>query len=162
MPVKFAGESFPEVSVQLANREIRVRVPNGSDQQLLLHRSEDESLRLLLQRCICSVNGDAPDAAFYRMLNDDEIETIDEALEEVAPAVCDRLVVTCPECNTEQNTLLDHYANMGLNEYFFYDEIHTLASHYHWSEADILDLPRVKRRRYLPLINRSSNSAAAG
>jgi hypothetical protein len=162
LPVKQAGDSFPEVSLHLENWDIEARVPTGQDQEAIPQSTEEEALRTLLQKCICSVNGGSPHAEFSQLLNEEEIEAIDEALDEVAPAVCDRLLVTCPECNTEQNALLDHYANIGLNEYFFYDEIHTLASHYHWSEADILDLPRSKRRRYLQLINRSSRSGAAG
>ncbi len=34
-----------------------------------------------------------------------------------------------------------------------YKEVHTLASHYHWSENEILDLTRNKRKEYLELIN---------
>ena len=162
LPVKQAGDSFPGVSLQLGNWEIEARVPTGQDQERIAHTADDEALRILLQQCICSVNGESPHANFSRLLNEEEIKAIDEAMDEVAPAVCDRLLVTCPECHTEQNALLDHYANIGLDEYFFYDEIHTLASHYHWSEADILDLPRSKRRRYLQLISRSSQSGAAG
>lgn len=33
-----------------------------------------------------------------------------------------------------------------------YLEVHHLALHYHWSERDILLLPRGKRQRYLALL----------
>jgi hypothetical protein len=33
-----------------------------------------------------------------------------------------------------------------------YEEVHHLAYHYHWREQDILELPRLKRRRYLALL----------
>jgi hypothetical protein len=33
-----------------------------------------------------------------------------------------------------------------------YEEVHHLAFHYHWSERDILDMSRAKRRRYLALL----------
>jgi hypothetical protein len=33
-----------------------------------------------------------------------------------------------------------------------YEEVHHLAFHYHWSEREILDMPRAKRRRYLALL----------
>ncbi len=33
-----------------------------------------------------------------------------------------------------------------------YEDVHTLASHYHWSEAEILSLPREKRLMYLEII----------
>ena len=34
------------------------------------------------------------------------------------------------------------------------EEVHILALHYHWSEADILALPSPKRQRYLSLLAR--------
>ena len=33
-----------------------------------------------------------------------------------------------------------------------YEEIHYLAYHYHWTERDILEMSRAKRRRYLALL----------
>jgi len=35
-----------------------------------------------------------------------------------------------------------------------YEEIHVIAMHYHWSEAQILALPCTRRQRYLALIAR--------
>lgn len=35
-----------------------------------------------------------------------------------------------------------------------YEEVHVLALHYHWSEAQILALSTLKRRRYLALLAR--------
>ena len=113
-------------------------------------------MQQLLQSCICSVNGDPPGKEFINNLSESDIEAIDEALDEVSPAICNQLLVTCPECGRQQYAELDHYALAGMNMHFFYDEVHTLASHYHWSEAAILDLPQARRRLYLGLINRSA------
>jgi hypothetical protein len=33
-----------------------------------------------------------------------------------------------------------------------YEEVHHLAFHYHWTEREILELPRTKRRRYLAIL----------
>ena len=155
LPVKQAAAGFPVVRLHLNDWEIEAAVPTGEDQEGICELEEVEALRYLLRQCIRSVNGQQPSEDFFRLLSEADIEAIDEALDEVAPAVCDQLLVSCPECKSEQSARLDHYAHIGLNEYLFYDEIHTLASHYHWSEADILGLPQLKRRRYLDLINRS-------
>jgi len=40
-----------------------------------------------------------------------------------------------------------------------YQELHLLALHYHWGEADILRLPTSKRRRYLRLLARHVGDA---
>ena len=113
-------------------------------------------MQRLLQSCIRLVNGEAPAKEFINKLSEPDIETIDEALDEASPAVCSQLLVTCPECTREQYAELDHYDLAGMNEHSFDDEVHTLASHYHWSEAAILDLSQARRRRYLDLISRSA------
>jgi hypothetical protein len=40
-------------------------------------------------------------------------------------------------------------------------EVHALASHYHWSETDILTMTRRQRRRYLSLIAEAQARGAA-
>ncbi len=35
-----------------------------------------------------------------------------------------------------------------------YEEVHLLALHYHWSEAEILALPRARRMNYADYIRR--------
>ena len=40
------------------------------------------------------------------------------------------------------------------------EEVHVLALHYHWSEADILRLSERKRRGYLALLARTRPSGA--
>ena len=40
-----------------------------------------------------------------------------------------------------------------------YEELHLLALHYHWAEADILRLKTSRRRRYLRLLARHIGDA---
>jgi hypothetical protein len=156
LPVKPAGPGFPQVTLHVNEWTIDVRVPTGADQVLIAEKSESQAMQQLLQCCIRSVNGEPPGKAFIDKLCAADIAAIDEALDQASPAVCSQLLVTCPECGREQSAELDHYALAGMNEHDFYEEVHALASHYHWSEAVILDLPQVRRRRYLGMINRSA------
>jgi hypothetical protein len=160
LPVKQAGQDFPIVTLRIKEWEIDVRVPTGADQQRIGNSSDEEAMQQLLQSCILSVNGSPPGKDFIKNLSESDIDAIDEALDEASPAVCNQLRVTCPECGREQHAELDHYGLAGINEHYFYNEVHTLASHYHWSEQAILDLPQVKRRLYLGLINRSAGMMA--
>ncbi len=162
LPLKQAGADFPRVTLQLRKCVIELRVPTGADQERIAQLAEEQAIQQLLQYCIRSVNGEATDSEFIRCLSDDEIDLIDEALDEVSPALCQQLLVACPECGQQQYAELDHYALPGINEHFFYDEVHTLASHYHWSEAAILELPLARRRLYLDMINRSAGMAGHG
>ena len=162
LPVKEAGRDFPLVRLRLKERQIDVRVPTGADQQLTVEQSEEQAFQRLLRSCVCSVDGEPPGKEFVCSLSEPDIEMIDEALDEASPAVCNQLLVTCPECGRQQNAELDHYDLAGMNEHYFYNEVHALASHYHWSEAAILDLPRERRRLYLGLINRSAGISEQG
>lgn len=155
LPVKDAGQDFPTLTVRMKNREIVVRVPTGADQERIAEESEAQAFQHLLEGCVHSVNGETPDEAFFHGLSEADVKVIDEALDEASPAVCSQLRVTCPECERTQSVELDHYDLAGMNDHSLYDEVHSLASHYHWSEASILDLPRARRRLYLDLINRS-------
>lgn len=42
------------------------------------------------------------------------------------------------------------------------EEVHTLATHYHWREDDILALPPARRRRYLTLIDERAGARSPG
>jgi len=162
LPVKPAGPGFPQITVRLNGWTMDVRVPTGADQEVVGGHPEEEALRLLLERCICSVNGEPAKTDVVDRLSESDIRAIDLALDDASPAVCDQLLVSCPECGQDQYAQLDHYSLVGLNGTDVYDEVHTLASHYHWSEASILDLPRDKRRRYLGMIHRATGMYASG
>ena len=62
---------------------------------------------------------------------------------------------TCPECDAELLVEVDPYLTLSLARDEIFGEVHTLARHYHWSEAEILALPQARRRLYLGLIDRA-------
>ena len=159
LPVKEAGQDFPLGTLHLGEYTLNLRTPRGADQQQFAKLSDEQAMQQLLRSCITSVNGEPSSDEFINSLSQSDIEAIDVILDEVAPAVCTQLLVTCPECDQEQHAELDHYALDYLDKYYFYDEVHTLASYYHWSEAAILGLPQSKRRLYIDMINRSKGMA---
>jgi hypothetical protein len=81
----------------------------------------------------------------------------------IAAAMADRdpqaeinLHLQCPDCGESFITILD-VASFFLRELEadtarLIGDVHTLASHYHWSEADILRMPAARRERYLQLV----------
>jgi hypothetical protein len=159
LPLKPAGETFPVTRLELPVGQVEVRVPTAKDQLATLDMPEVEALTELLRRCITRVNGVSPDPVLVAELSPEDIAAIDRALDELSPAVCNELLVVCPECRTEQSAKLNHYALPEVKSGAFYDEIHTLAMHYHWGEEELLKMPRARRRRYLALINRSTSLA---
>lgn len=151
LPVKDAGAGFPFAEVETGQGRLRVRVPTGADQEALAGDGDGADERALLARCVESVAGG--DVA---RLEDEELRRIDEVLEAVSPAVVTRVGATCVACGVVQEVEVDPYACLAMSPAALLEEVHTLASVYHWSERDILALPRHRRRQYLRLVERDA------
>lgn len=147
IPVKPAGEGYPCTEIELSLGSRRIRVPTGADQRAVLgHEDEADARRVLVACCLeGSANG----------LGDQDLARIERVLEAMAPELATQATGICPECTAENAVEIDPYICLGRvgNELFV--EIHQLAVHYHWSEAEILSLPRWRRRKYLDLIDRT-------
>lgn len=159
LPVKPAGEHFPQISFLLNDSSInngeaiQVRVPRGSDQEFIaqLHSQSETDLRTqLLQRLIVADNPHA----LVQTLDEDEIARIETALEQAAPELAQQLQLACPECGEQHQVQLDWYRGMHKPIDELLDQIHRLAANYHWSEQEILALPKQRRTAYLRRLDR--------
>ncbi len=159
LPVKPAGEHFPQISFLLNDSSInngeaiQVRVPRGSDQEFIAQlnpQSETDLRTQLLQRLIVADNPHA----LVQTLDEDEIARIETALEQAAPELAQQLQLTCPECGEQHQVQLDWYRGMHKPVDELLDEIHRLAANYHWSEQEILALPKQRRTAYLRRLDR--------
>jgi len=141
-------------------RDIAFRLPNGGDQEALatlLDQNEAHALTRLLQRCIHRIGSlNHPDEAAIARLSPLARLEIERQMERVAPKVELTMESQCSECGR------DYAAPFELQDFFFgelrtsrdllYREVHYLAYHYHWSEREIMDLPRQKRRTYIEIL----------
>ena len=151
LPVKPAREGFPFAEVDTGLGRLRVRVPSGADQEAVARlQPEARAMRTLLERCVEPLPADTS----LEALSPEDVARIEEALEEVSPAVVTRLQAACPDCGTAQEVVVDPYLCLETGSSLL-EEVHILASAYHWSERDILALPRPRRRRYLDLIDQA-------
>lgn len=146
LPVKAAGASYPEAEVVLRGRTHRLRVPTGADQAAIAHLPEAAAADALLDRLL----DPAPDGP----LTPDERDRLDAVLEDMAPEVALEAQAHCPDCGAENRVAVDPYLTLALADLEILEEVHVLARRYHWSEAEILALPRGRRKRYLGLIDR--------
>lgn len=137
LPVKEAGESFPYAEAG----GLRLRVPTGADQEAIAGLSDERAVKVLFERCRIEGDGD-PKAA-------------EAALEEASPEVALAALVACPDCGASNEVAVDPYLGLPAHSEELFAEVHRLASSYHWSEAEILALPRARRQLYLKLIDRS-------
>jgi hypothetical protein len=122
---------------------VKVAMPTGADQLLWLNEPE-LSAASMAQRL---VRGGAP------TLSASALESLSTTLEEKDPFTALRLNAQCPACGAavaidfdleaELLRRLDRFQTHRLRE------IHLLASTYHWSETEIMNLPSWRRAHYL-------------
>jgi hypothetical protein len=127
---------------------VEFRLPSGADLQSIA--GEDDPAHALVARCIQLAPGAGPDAS-----SEDVRLRVEEAMEAMAPSLYGDIDGVCPECGAAVLAPFDpqRYVLRELREHaaFLYEEVHLLASRYHWPERDILALPRLRRVRYAEL-----------
>jgi hypothetical protein len=143
------GES-PFFSLTIGGRTLLCRLPNGGDQEAVAELAGTDPQRAecsLLERC-----AGLPEPP----LTHDEASALREELSRRDPQLENELDAACPECGHAftvyfdiQDYLLQELAQ-GRGR--LYEQVHTLAWYYHWSEAEILALPSQRRRTYLRLL----------
>jgi len=163
MDVEFSAQDIPvEARPQSASiyswqskdpsrsgRPIRFRLPNGGDQETVTELPTDQAVKNLLDRCLID-HGGKPLAA-------DEREAVIDEMNRLTPQIDLHLELSCPECLLSFTTPFDctafFFSELRAQSRHLTREVHYLALHYHWSEADILNLRRDRRRAYLTLLN---------
>ena len=132
-----------------APRPVRFRLPTGADQEVLTDLSLDEAVEVLLERCVID-DGGTP-------LTRAERAGVIAEMDRLAPQIDLELELNCPECGHSFTTPFDStaffFSEIRAQSRHLMREVHYLALHYHWSEAEILDLQRARRRGYLALLN---------
>ena len=172
IPIKESKEKGPTYEMELSPEaafvdcdhkeytKIIFRLPNGADQEAispLLSENEARALSMLLDRCVQSVGPlKNHGSALTGRLSPLARKEIESRMEKVAPCVELDLRADCPECGRAFTIPFD------LHRYFFgemrtsidllYREVHYLAYHYHWSEQEIMQMPREKRRKYIEVL----------
>jgi len=139
--------------------EIEFRLPTGTDQEAMVGIvDESRAVSALLARCT------GLDEAEIDALPASTRREIEDRMEELAPQVNIEINTTCPECGRrftgETGWAAYCLGQMVGQSAVLEREIHLLAWHYHWSEADVLAMTRSKRRRYVALIEEELGHAA--
>ncbi|MDJ0807048.1 MAG: hypothetical protein QNJ78_09465 [Gammaproteobacteria bacterium] len=153
LPIKAAGQGYPQTSITLSIGEMDLRAPNGGDEEFTSIQDADQGTLLhgLLARLLSELGRPVDPQS----LSGEDMEVIDQTLDEMSPQAALTASIECPHCRLSQEVAIDPYACIIQETGTLDEEIHTLAFHYHWSERDILQLPRGRRARYLQLIDRS-------
>jgi hypothetical protein len=120
------------------------RLPTGEDELAVFGLSSEEAQSELLARCL--VNGDP----------NDNPETIQDAMQKMAPILDLELDAICPECDHKQSVHFDiqSYLLTAIKQERnrLMHEVHRLASAYGWSLDEIMSLARNRRRALASLV----------
>jgi hypothetical protein len=168
IPVVESVDKGPEYSLSLdvtdavladgqAHRELAFRLPNGADQEALsplLHRNEAAALTGLLGRCVTRIGPVSPaPPELVARLSPRARRSVEWRMTEVAPQIDLTMESTCPECKRNYSVPFEIqsflFGELRVNTDLLRREIHYLAYHYHWSEREIMEMPRHRRRRYV-------------
>ena len=135
---------------QCCGTPVSFRLPRGADQVKIARQPRPE--RELMRLCI------RPETLSARML-----KRVESAMETLAPSLSHELAGTCPECGAEAALYFDvqQFVLLELRDQaaFLYEEVHLLARAYHWSQAEILALPRSRRVRYAEMVRQERSLA---
>lgn len=159
--MEFSAEAAFAADSGETYREIVFRLPNGGDQEELASIVVQDEVRaqdLLLQRCLHGIGPlQDPDENMVTKLSPLARLEIEQQMEALAPRVELIMESTCPECGREYAVPFDvqnfFLGELRTNRDLLYREIHYLAFHYHWSEREIMDMPRQKRRTYIEVLS---------
>ena len=121
------------------------RLPTGEDEFAVAGLPPQYSVQILLERCV--KNGDINVVG----------QQVQEAMAQIAPVLATEMSAQCPECGHEQTVYFDIQSfllsRLMQEKKQTVWEIHRLATAYHWTHSEILNLPRSLRRNYVSLID---------
>jgi len=184
VPIKTSTDKGPIYTAELSpeaayvdeqgdqHRKVRFRLPNGGDQEALsslIVTNEALAQTKLLERCIKKVGPfDVSGIDIVSRLSPNARMEIEKRMHTVAPKVELTFDADCPECQRQFSlpfAFQDFFVGeLSISQELLYREVHYLASHYHWSEREIMQMTRNKRRKYIEVladeIERLNNAVA--
>jgi len=132
----------------LSGTDVAFRIPTCADELAVVGHPQPEAE--LSRRCI------DPAELGGRMF-----ARVEKAMETMAPLLGDYLRAKCPVCEADADIRFEprEFAFRELCDQaaFIYDDVHLIALAYHWSESEILALPRSRRLRYAEMVRQSRN-----
>ena len=135
---------------------VRFRLPDSTDLEAASRcRDEAHAHQVLLSRVVLEVHrdGEPVDAAALSIA---AIEALEVEIAERDPLAEILIDLRCPTCEHTWQSPLDVasalFMELSSRARQLLRDVHTIARHYHWSEADILALSAARRQAYLDLV----------
>jgi hypothetical protein len=127
------------------------RLPTGADEEAAARTAVEAGLETAARELVRACLGDPPDEPAAGLE-----DALGRAIEQADPQVEITLALSCPACERESRVPLDVgsylWRELEMRLARLDCEVHLLASHYGWSEAEILALGERRRARYIELV----------
>lgn len=134
----------PSLSVEVQGQSIRLRRATGADLREWRAAPSVDALRMLDSLLL---DGDV--AA-------EHLAELSAAIAQADPLAAFSVACQCPGCGADREVDIDLDAaalgRLQQRQRALLRDIHTLARHYGWSEAQVLAIPAARRAQYLALI----------
>lgn len=146
------ADQIETVGIDLEGRRIEFRKPKGRDQEVwagtVFQDEQDAATRMISTLAV------TPDLS--ATLGRVSVREIERMFEDADPLVNFSCRVKCGECDRLNGYRVDlmetALAMLSRRQTQLIHAIHRMASHYHWSEADVLAVPEWRRQQYMQLI----------
>ncbi|SPF40925.1 conserved hypothetical protein [Syntrophobacter sp. SbD1] len=142
------------VTACIGSVEALLRRPTGHDQIEWLKQPVESEFETMLSSIL--VRPSLEELLAKGVSVDSVSVAIDEVMDSFDPLLAFHVSVACPHCGFSSKVYPDLVGSalerLSRCQRVLIEDVHCLASRYHWSEREILDLPEWRRRTYLDLI----------
>ena len=150
-------------------RELMAQAKDSEQRATMVFRSDSYRLPTSRDLAFALADGADPQTAAVRVLEScrltsratgawsaEDIDEIGELMSTADPAAETRIALRCPACGHEQDEVLDIatflWAVIAALAKRLLREVHTLASAYGWTEAQVLSLSAARRSLYMEMV----------
>lgn len=144
-----------ETELEWDDLKIAYRLPNSRDLAAIANCANDQSAgKVLIERCLVKIDRKGVPIAADE-LSEEAILKTEQAIAERDPQAEILLEMNCPECASQWQQLFDIanflWTEISVQAKRLFQEVHTLARAYGWTETDILELSDARRHIYLEM-----------
>ena len=149
----FLADAPERVRLAVADTRLECRLPSGTD--LAEWSREGFDACWLAARLVVVDDGEPMEWTPARL------DALAAALEAADPLAALTVAVTCPSCDAALDVTLDLepllLGALRAVARETLEDVHRMARAYHWSEAEIVSMPRDRRRAYLSRLQREGS-----